>query len=230
MCNQIMIRLIALSIIALVSSCSSYQNHVNPMQRQASASNLIEGQAATEQRQSEMIAAGIGALGNSLVVDYQDRLESALRHKIQGSGIEIQREGNIVRVLLPPGATFAPMHAELSPQCYPALDALAEILEHYRQTMIEVVGYADLGAPSSQRLPAQRAAEISAYLVARQLRHERFEMVGLTHPRRVAGHDRAHPAAPAQAEIRLLPLQRSVSMQPRERELKLVNTGLFVAL
>jgi len=221
MCKQIIIRLMALGVIALFSSCASYHNHVNPMQQQVVASHLIHGTAATEHRQSEMIGAGIGALGKSLVVEYQDRLEAELRRNIQGSGIDIQREGHIVRLLLPSGTTFDPMDAELNPSLYPALDALAGILEQYRQTMIEVVGYADANDTSAQRLPEQRAFEISAYLVSRQLRHERFEIVGLPGQRRVT---------PAQAEIRLLPLQRVVSMQPRERDLKLVNTGFFVAL
>jgi len=230
MCKQIVIKLMLLGIIALTSSCASYQHHVNPMQRQAAASDLIHGPAATEHRQSEMIGAGIGALGKSLVVDYQDRLEAELRRSIRGSGIEIRREGHIVRLLLPPDATFDAMGAELHPQLYPALDALAGTLEHYQQTMIEVVGYADAGDSSRQRLPEQRAFEISTYLVAHQLRHERFEIVGLSRQRRVDPHDQAHPAAPAQAEIRLLPLQRNVSMQPRERDLKLVSTGFFVGL
>jgi len=225
MCKTILSRVMAAVVIALASSCASYHNHVNPMQKKASTSILIHGPKATEYRQSEMIGAGIGALGNSLVVEYQDRLESEIRHKIRGTGFAVQREGNIVRILLPAGMSFDPNSAELSPGSYSALDALAGILGDYRQTMIEVIGYTDADHPAQHRLPEQRASEIGSYLVAQNLRHERFEIVGL------GRYDhRARSGASAQAEIRLLPLQRTVSRQPRGSEMHLVNAGFFVEL
>jgi len=211
-------RIIILSAILLISSCASYRNHVNPMDAPPLASQLVHGPKATEYRQSEMISAGIGALGNSFVAEYQNRLESELRRDIQASGIQIHRQGNVVHLSLPIGVTFTSMGAELSPQFYPVLDTLAEILRRYQQTMIEVIGYMDADTVTHHRLPDQRASEISSYLVAQQLRHERFEIVGLNRHRR------------AQAEIRLLPLQRTVSRQPREHEVRVVNTGLFMEL
>jgi len=229
MCKNILNRVFAVIGIALLGSCASYHNHVNPMEKIAVVPQLVHGAKATEYRQSEMIGAGIGALGNSMSVGYQDRLEADLRHKIRGTGIEIRREGNIVRLMLPSGMTFNAMSAELRPQFYPALDALAGILDAYQQTMIEVIGYADDDAVDNRRLPVLRAAEISSYLVARALKHERFEIVGLERKRR-AVIDGAVRVYPAQAEIRLLPLQRSVSMQPKENERTLAQADGFLAL
>jgi len=224
--NPLFHRIIISGAILLVSSCASYRNHVNPMDAPASVSHLMHGPRATEHRQNEMISAGIGALGNHFVSEYQNRLESELRRDIQGSGIQIHRQGDVVHLILPAGVTFDHMGAELSPQFYPILDILAEIFQRYPQTMIEVIGYMDADTVTHHRLPDQRASEISTYLVAQQLRHERFEIVGLNQR-----HRRARTAAtpPAQAEIRLLPLQRTVSRQP-EHELRVVNTGLFMEL
>jgi len=229
MCKNILNRVLAVLGIMLVSGCASYHNHVNPMEKIAVPPQLVYGAKATEYRQSEMIGAGIGALGNSMSVGYQDRLESDLRHKIRGTGIEIRREGNIVRLMLPSGVTFDVMSAELRPQFYPALDALAGILEAYQQTMIEVIGYADDDRSDNRRLPVLRAAEISSYLVAQNLRHERFEIVGLERKRRAVA-DGTVRVYPGQAEIRLLPLQRTVSMQPEARERQLAKADGFLAL
>jgi len=226
--KNILNRSIAMIGIALLSSCASYHNHVNPMQKMTVASNLVYGQYATQYRQSEMISAGIGALGDSLLVIYQDRLESELRHKIKDTGIVIQREGNVVRLVFPAEMTFHSMSAELNPWFYSALDALAEILEAYQQTIIEVIGYADVDNPGNRRLSELRAAEISTYLVAKNLRPERFEIVGLERQRRVGGKNGKIPAT--QAEIRLLPLQRSVLMPPKENEENLLKSGVFAAL
>jgi len=218
-------RIIVLGAILLVSSCTSYRNHVNPMDAAPLASQLVHGPNATEYRQNEMISAGIGALGNNSILEYQNRLESELRRNIQGSGIKIHRRGEVVHLSLPDGMTFTGMDAELNPQFYPVLDTLAEILQRYPQTIIEVIGYMDADTVTHSRLPDQRASEISSYLVARQLRHERFEIVGLNR------HRRAHPTiTPAQVEIRLLPLQRTVSRQLREHEVQAANTGLFMEL
>jgi len=232
MCRNIFKPIIAIIGIALISSCASYHNHVNPMEKQLKPSQLVRGPQATEYRQSKMISAGIGALGDSMVVIYQDRLESDLRHKIKDTGIILRREGNVVRLMFPVGMSFDAMSTELRPQFYPALDALAGTLGDYQQTIIEVIGYADDDSHHQRHLPIQRASEISSYLVAQNLKHERFEIVGLERRRRVSGENRVRVRVyAAQAEIRLLPLQRSVSMQPREQEnADSARGGLFVVL
>jgi len=216
MYKNILNRVLAVAGIALVSGCASYQNYVNPMEKIAVVPQLVYGAKATEYRQSEMIGAGIGALGESMSVGYQDRLESDLRHKIKGTGIEVRRDGNVVCLMLPSGMIFDFLSAQIRPQFYPALDALAGVLEGYQQTMIEVIGYADNDI-DNHRLPILRAAEISSYLVDKHLRHERFELVGMERKRRAADEHVVRVYA-TQAEIRLLPLQRTVSMQPKEHE------------
>jgi len=120
--------------------------------------------------------------------------------------------------MIPVGMTFDAMSAELRPQFYPILDAVAGILQVHQQTMIEVIGYTDDGNSANPRLPALRAAEISSYLVARNLRHERFEIVGLKRKHRIASDNTVRVYA-TQAEIRLLPLQRILwSMPPQGHE------------
>jgi len=226
-CKCVSSCVMAVAVIAIFGGCASYHNHVNPMEKKIAQSVLVSGQEATRYRQSEMIGAGIGALAESMLDNYQNRLESELRQKIQGSGIVIEREGHSLRLLLPAGDTFAEMGAEISPRLYPALDALSGILGAYRQTMIEVIGYADMKQPGQHRLPERRAAEISSYLVEQKLQYERFELVGLE---RQASARRGRYTPAVQAEIRLLPLQRSLSMQPKERGTPLLNAGLFLAL
>jgi len=234
MCKNILNRVLVVVGIAFLGSCASYHNHVNPMEKTAAVPQLVHGPKATEYRQIEMIAAGIGALGDSALTSYQDRLESDLRHKIKSTGIVIRREGNVVNLMLPVGMPFDAMSAELRPQWYPALDALAGVLNAYQQTIVEVIGYADDDSHQNRRLPVLRAAEISSYLVAQNLRHERFEIVGLQRKRRpLADNSRVRVYA-SQAEIRLLPLQRTVSMQPKEQDNDSskagLGAGLFVSL
>jgi len=210
-------RFIILAGIVLASGCASYHNHVNPMERKIAASHLVYGPSATQSRQSEMIAAGIGALRDSALADYQDRLESDLRNSIKDTGIMLRRNANVVHLMMPAGLTFDAMSAELRPQFYPVLDILAEILQTHQQTMIEVIGYGDDDDAGNQRLPVLRAAEISTYLVARNLHHQRFEVVGLKRRHHAVEGNTVRVYA-AQAEIRLLPLQRTVSMQRGRRE------------
>jgi len=218
MYRHIVSRVIAVVGLGFLASCSSYHNHINPMQQKIPPSNLIHGYMATEYRQNEMIGAGIGALGNSTVMEYQDRLESELRKKISSSGITLSREGHVLRLALPAGMSFDGNSAELNPTLYSSLNTLAKVLDDYRQTMIEIIGYADARSSDNPRLPEQRAFEISSYLIEQQLRHERFEVVGIRR------------AVPAQVEIRLLPLQRTASRLPRAGQMQLVNTKGFVAL
>ena len=174
------------------------------------AAGLLSGGDAVERRQRAMVGAGIGALAGGGIGAYQDRQEAELRRETAGTGIDVSRDGDVIKLNLPDGVTFDFGKADLKSQFYPALNNVAATLREYNQTIVEVSGHTDsIGSEAvNQRLSEQRAASVGNYLIGQGLQRERFEIVGMGERYPVASNDTdSGRALNRRVEIRLLPLQ-----------------------
>src|SRR5690554_7002458 len=104
---------------------------------------LLSGSDATERRQRALVGAGVGGLTGGAIGAYQDRQEAELRRQTAGTGIVVDREGDVIKLNLPDGVTFDFNKTELKPQFYPALNNVARTLSDYDQTIVEVAGHTD---------------------------------------------------------------------------------------
>ncbi len=215
---------IALAIAAslLLSSCATYTGQTNapddPNRTQRGAligaavgavAGLLSGGDATERRQRAMVGAGVGAVAGGAVGVYQDRQEADLRRRTAGTGIEVTREGDVIKLNLPDGVTFDFGKANLKPQFYSALDQVAASMSEYNQTIVEISGHTDsVGSDeANQRLSEQRAGSVSNYLAGKGLMRERFEVVGMGERYPVASNDTdSGRAVNRRVEIRVVPL------------------------
>ena len=171
---------------------------------------LLSGGDATERRQRALVGVGVGGLAGGAVGAYQDRQEAELRRQTAGTGVEVSRDGDVIKLNLPDGVTFDFGKANLKSQFYPALDNVASTLAEYNQTIVEVSGHTDsVGSDAAnQTLSVQRANAVGNYLIGRGLVRERFEIVGFGETRPVASNDTdSGRALKRRVEIRVLPLR-----------------------
>lgn len=174
------------------------------------AAGLLSGSSATERRQRALVGAGIGAIAGGSIGAYQDRQEAELRRQTAGTGIDVAREGDVIKLNLPAGVTFDFNKAELNSQFYPALNNVAATLRQYNQTIVEVSGHTDsVGSDEvNQRLSEQRAQNVGSYLIAQGLQRERFEIVGFGKRYPVADNGTEQGRAlNRRVEIRILPVR-----------------------
>jgi outer membrane protein OmpA-like peptidoglycan-associated protein len=186
--------ILAMAVAVALSGCASYTGQTddpddpNRTGRGAiigavigAAAGLLSGDDATERRQRAMVGAGVGAVAGGAVGVYQDRQEAELRRRTAGTGIEVSRDGDVIKLNLPDGVTFDFNKADLKSQFYPALDEVAGTMAEYNQTIVEVSGHTDsIGSDEyNQRLSQQRANSVANYLVGKGLLRERFEVIGM---------------------------------------------------
>ena len=148
------------------------------------------------------IGAGVGA--------YQDRQEAELRRATAGTGVDVSRDGDVIKLNLPDGVTFDFAKWELKSQFYPALNNIASTLKQYNQTIVEVSGHTDsIGSDAAnQTLSERRANSVASYLIGQGLMRERFEIVGMGERYPVASNDTEQGRAlNRRVEIRLIPVQ-----------------------
>lgn len=170
---------------------------------------LLSGDDATERRQRALVGAGVGALAGGAVGAYQDRQEAELRRRTAGTGIDVTRDGDVIKLNLPDGVTFDFGKSDLKPQFYGALDQVASTMAEYNQTIVEISGHTDsVGSDEyNQRLSEARARSVTNYLVGRGLMRERFEVVGMGERYPVASNDTDDGRQRnRRVEIRVVPL------------------------
>jgi outer membrane protein OmpA-like peptidoglycan-associated protein len=221
--TQFKLATLAATLAFFVSGCASYTgqtnepNDPNRTQRGAligaaigAAAGLLSGGDAVERRQRAMVGAGVGALAGGAVGAYQDRQEAELRRETAGTGIDVSRDGDVIKLNLPDGVTFDFGKYDLKPQFYPALNTIAATLNQYNQTIVEVSGHTDsVGSDAAnQTLSERRANSVASYLMGQGLMRERFEIVGMGERYPIASNDTdSGRALNRRVEIRLLPVQ-----------------------
>lgn len=221
--HQLKFAALAAALTVFTSGCATYTgqtndpNDPNRTQRGAligaaigAAAGLLSGDDAVERRQRAMVGAGIGALSGGGIGAYQDRQEAELRRETAGTGIDVSRDGDVIKLNLPDGVTFDFAKYDLKPQFYPALNTIASTLKEYNQTIVEVSGHTDsIGSDAAnQTLSERRANAVSGYLMGQGVQRERFEVVGMGERYPVASNDTdSGRALNRRVEIRLLPLQ-----------------------
>nr|WP_238333401.1 OmpA family protein [Luteimonas marina] len=207
----------------LLASCASYTGQTSapddPNRTRNNAligagigavAGLLSGSDATERRQRALVGAGVGGLAGGAIGAYQDRQEAELRRQTAGTGIQVDREGDVIKLNLPDGVTFDFNKSDLKPQFYPALNNVASTLAEYNQTIVEVSGHTDsIGTDAvNQRLSEQRAASVGNYLIGQGLQRERFEIVGFGKRHPIADNSTEQGRAlNRRVEIRVVPLQ-----------------------
>ena len=131
------------------------------------AAGLLSGDNAVEHRQRAMVGVGIGALAGGGIGAYQDRQEAELRRATAGTGVDVTRDGDVIKLNLPDGVTFDFAKYDIKPQFYPALNTIANTLREYNQTIVEVSGHTDsIGSDAAnQTLSERRANSVSGDVI-----------------------------------------------------------------
>ncbi len=170
---------------------------------------LLAGNSAKNRREKAMIGAGIGALAGVGIGAYQDKQEAELRRQTAGTGVDVQRDGDVIKLNLPDGVTFDFNKTDVKPQFYPALNNIAHTIAQYNQTIVEINGHTDnVGSVTvNQRISEQRAQSVASYFAAQGVQPVRMETHGYNFQYPIADNNTdAGRAANRRVEIRLVPL------------------------
>src|SRR5690606_30462418 len=149
---------------------------VNPYTGQQQTSNAVRygaiggvvcgliGAAESGQR-ARNAGLGCGAIGAG-VGAYMDAQEAELRQKLAGSGVQVQRNGDQLNLIMPGNVTFNTNEFTVRNQFYPVLDSVAQVLYKYGDTRLIVTGHTDStgAADYNYNLSNRRATSVANYL------------------------------------------------------------------
>lgn len=136
-----------------------------------------------------LAAAGVGA--------YMDAQERKLRQELVGSGVQVARDGDNIRLVMPNNITFAVNESTLNTSIYGTLNSVVKVLNEFKDTALQVAGHTDSdgSAAYNQSLSERRAGSVADYLLSRQVSPSRLIVVGYGENRPVASNNTAQGKA-----------------------------------
>ncbi|MCX7079662.1 MAG: OmpA family protein [Pseudomonas sp.] len=179
--------IIVATAVALLSGCANQNPYDN--QGQADSSTGSTGMSKTAKYGGLGALAGAlagaaidhnnrgkGALIGAAVVGasaagygyYADKQEAKLRASMANTGVEVQRQGDQIKLIMPGNITFATDSANIAPGFYQPLNNLAGSLKEFNQNQIEIVGYTDSTGSRQHNmdLSQRRAQSVATYLTS----------------------------------------------------------------
>ena len=155
-------------------------------------------------------AAAGGAIGAG-VGNYMDRQEAALRQKLQGTGVQVVRDGDNIRLVMPGNVTFEVDQANIRSRFFGTLESVALVLKEYKDTNIRVTGHTDSSGSDShnQALSERRADSVGQFLIGQGIASGRVWTTGYGERYPIASNDTAEGReANRRVELELVPVTR----------------------
>jgi outer membrane protein OmpA-like peptidoglycan-associated protein len=138
------------------------------------------GDNAKDRRERALKGAALGGVVGGGVGNYMDRQEAKLRAELQGTGVQVRREGNNLFLVMPGNITFATNSADIRSDFFSVLNSVAKVLAEFNQTSIRVTGHTDSTGSDSinQPLSQRRADSVAMYLRSQKVASARIQSYG----------------------------------------------------
>jgi len=205
--KKAIVSLIALSLV--FTGCAS-TNKEKGAAIGAITGAVIGKSTSNHKNKRAVWGAAIGALAGVAIGDYMDKQEQEFRDELSGSGIEVVREGDNLRLIMPANITFSTGQAYITSGFYETLDAIARVLNKYEKTLLSIEGHTDSqgSAEFNQNLSEQRAGSVKQYLTNQDIIASRLKTIGYGESRGVADNATANGRAlNRRVEIQIIPNQ-----------------------
>ncbi len=127
---------------------------------------VLTGKGGKDKLDRAVVGGALGGLAGGVIGNNLDRQAGELQAELNDSRIRIINEGSQLRVVMPEGLLFATDSASVQPSIQNDLYAVADNLNRYPNSRVEVVGHTDNtgSAAYNQTLSENRAAAVGAIL------------------------------------------------------------------
>jgi outer membrane protein OmpA-like peptidoglycan-associated protein len=127
-----------------------------------------------------LIGAAVGGAAGGGYGYYVDTQEARLRQTLLGTGVQVQRNGDDLKLIMPGNITFASNSADISSSFYDTLNSLVLVFKEFSKNGISIVGHTDStgSLQLNQDLSNRRAESVASYLMANGVSSSRITTYG----------------------------------------------------
>lgn len=147
------------------------------------ATGAVIGAATSSKKdrtKGALIGAAVGGAAGGGYGYYVDTQEAKLRQTLQGTGVQVQRNGDDLKLIMPGNITFASNSADISSSFYPTLNSLVLVFKEFNKNGVNIVGHTDSTGSQelNQSLSQRRAQSVANYLTANGVPGQRISAYG----------------------------------------------------
>ncbi|SQG00178.1 OmpA/MotB [Paucimonas lemoignei] len=217
--------IIAATALALLSGCASQNPYDNQGQAQnaggvsktakygglGALAGALAGAAIDHNNRGKgaLIGAAVVGAASAGYGYYADKQEAALRASMANTGVEVQRQGDQIKLIMPGNITFATDSSAIASSFYSPLNNLAGSLKQFNQNNIEIIGYTDSTGSRQHNmdLSLQRAQSVSTYLTSQGVDSSHLSVRGAGPDQPIASNADANGRAQnRRVEVNLKPI------------------------
>lgn len=147
----------------------------------ALAGAILGGAVAKDDAKGRRLGAIVGGIAGGALGARLDEQERALNSSLGGSGAMIQNTGEQLIVTLPESITFDLNSDVVKPRFVGALSQLAQNLNQYPNSIVEVTGHTDNTGTTAfnQDLSVRRARSVASILISNGVAGQRVSATGV---------------------------------------------------
>ncbi|CUA87572.1 OmpA family protein [Pseudidiomarina woesei] len=202
---------LAVAVSSLVATgCANMTNAQKGATIGAIAGAVIGKGTGDHDKSRYVWGAVAGAIAGGAIGSYMDKQEQEFRDSLAGSGVEVIREGDNIRLQLPSNVTFATDSSSIAQGFYPVLSDVGRVLNRYEKTTMLVEGHTDSvgDANYNMQLSERRALSVRNYLVGEGVDQRRVTTVGYGETQPIADNSTAGGRQEnRRVELRIVPNQ-----------------------
>ncbi|QKE62446.1 OmpA family protein [Aquipseudomonas campi] len=175
---------LAATLAALMTGCASQNPYDNQSSQQNSGgmsktakygglgalAGAVAGAAINHDNRGKgaLIGAAVAGAAGAGYGYYADKQEAELRRSMEGTGVQVERQGDNIQLIMPGNITFATDSADIASNFYNPLNNLANSFRQYDQNSIEIIGHTDSTGSHAYNmsLSQRRAQSVANYLLA----------------------------------------------------------------
>ena len=190
---------IMLSVVMIVS-CTTASDGTKKVSKTGigagvgAAAGAVLGQVIGKDTKGTLIGTAGGAAVGAVIGNIFDRQEKALKDKLDGTGVEVERTGEgEIKITAPENITFDTNSSTIKSVFQNRLNDIATVLKEYKDSDIIVSGHTDSTGSDSINNPLSenRAKSVKAYLVGKGVSGSRITSVGYGSTQPIASNSTA---------------------------------------
>ncbi|MBA1272048.1 OmpA family protein [Stutzerimonas azotifigens] len=127
-----------------------------------------------------LIGAAVGGAAAGGYGYYVDTQEAKLRQTLQGTGVQVQRNGDQLTLIMPGNITFGSNSSDISSSFYSTLNSLVLVFKEFNKNGVNIVGHTDStgSLQLNQDLSNRRAQSVASYLMSNGIPSNRISAYG----------------------------------------------------
>ncbi|PTB85407.1 hypothetical protein C9927_01285 [Pseudidiomarina aestuarii] len=210
--NKLIIATVTASLALTGCANSGWSNTQKGATIGAVAGALIGKGTGDHDKSRYVWGAAVGALAGAAVGNYMDQQEEEFRQELAGSGVQVIRDGDNIRLQLPSNITFDTNSSVISQSFAPVLTDVGKVLQRYEKTTLVIEGHTDStgSAEYNQRLSENRALAVRNQLNGNGVDSRRLTTLGFGESQPVASNEtEAGRTQNRRVELRIVPNTQS---------------------